>query len=139
MGGLPSAAFTHDADGNLTADGSTSFLQDAENRLVSASGARSANLSYDPNLRLFHIAESGRVGRAGAIGCRARAAKQRETRPQPETDTSQQPSSRSSKVTESGRKRSITEAPVRAWPLGFTVVKQPPRASASGSRSWSAR
>lgn len=67
------------------------------------------------------------------------AAKQREARPQPETDTSQQPSSRSSKVTESGRKRSITDAPVRAWPLGFTVVKQPPPASASGSRSWSAR
>jgi RHS repeat-associated protein len=53
------AAFAYDANGNLTADGSTSFLYDAENRLVSASGARSASLSYDPNGRLFHIAGSG--------------------------------------------------------------------------------
>ena len=33
------ATFTHDANGNLVADGATTFLYDVENRLVSASGA----------------------------------------------------------------------------------------------------
>ena len=47
------AAFTYDGNGNLTADGSTSFAYDAENRLVSASGSRSANLTYDSAGRLF--------------------------------------------------------------------------------------
>jgi RHS repeat-associated protein len=47
------ASFTYDANGNLTSDGSTTFTYDVENRLVSASGARTANLSYDPLGRLY--------------------------------------------------------------------------------------
>jgi RHS repeat-associated protein len=50
------ATFAYDANGNLTTDGSTSFVYDAENRLVSASGARNATLSYDPLGRLWQIA-----------------------------------------------------------------------------------
>jgi len=49
------ASFAYDANGNLTSDGSTSFVYDAENRLVSASGARSASLSYDPLGRLWQV------------------------------------------------------------------------------------
>jgi len=40
--------FTYDPNGNLTSDGSTTFTYDIENRLVSASGAKSAGLVYDP-------------------------------------------------------------------------------------------
>lgn len=47
------ASFTYDLNGNLTSDGSISFVYDVENRLVSASGAKSASLSYDPLGRLF--------------------------------------------------------------------------------------
>ncbi len=47
------ATFAYDANGNLTSDGSTSFTYDVENRLVSASGARTAALLYDPLGRLF--------------------------------------------------------------------------------------
>ncbi len=47
------ATFGYDANGNLTSDGSVSMVYDAENRLVSASGAKSAALSYDPMGRLF--------------------------------------------------------------------------------------
>jgi RHS repeat-associated protein len=46
---------TYDANGNLTFDGATSFVYDAENRLVSASGAKNATLTYDPMGRLFQI------------------------------------------------------------------------------------
>jgi hypothetical protein len=47
------ATFEHDSNGNLKSvanvpEGSTSFVYDAENRLVSASGARNASLAYDP-------------------------------------------------------------------------------------------
>ncbi len=49
------AAHAYDLNGNLTSDGATSFVYDAENRLVSASGAKSATLSYDPLGRLFQI------------------------------------------------------------------------------------
>ena len=35
------ATLSHDANGNLTSDGSTAFVYDAENRLVRASGALS--------------------------------------------------------------------------------------------------
>jgi RHS repeat-associated protein len=51
-----SASFTYDANGNLTSDGATSFVYDSENRLVSASGAKSATLSYDPLGRLWQVA-----------------------------------------------------------------------------------
>lgn len=47
------AAFTYDANGNLTSDGATTYLYDVENRLVAASGANSAALTYDPFGRLF--------------------------------------------------------------------------------------
>lgn len=46
---------SHDANGNLRSDGSTTFLYDAENRMVSASGARNAQLVYDPLGRLFQL------------------------------------------------------------------------------------
>jgi RHS repeat-associated protein len=50
-----SASFGYDANGNLTADGSTTFTYDQENRLVAASGAKSATLSYDPLGRLHEV------------------------------------------------------------------------------------
>jgi RHS repeat-associated protein len=49
------ASFTYDANGNLKSDGTTNFVYDAENRLVSASGAKTAALLYDPLGRLFQI------------------------------------------------------------------------------------
>jgi RHS repeat-associated protein len=49
---------TYDLNGNLTFDGTTSFVYDAENRLVSAnSGAK--KLTYDPMGRLFEISSGG--------------------------------------------------------------------------------
>ena len=54
------ATFLYDGNGNLRADGSTNFAYDSENRLVSASGATSATLSYDPLGRLFQV--SGGAG-----------------------------------------------------------------------------
>jgi RHS repeat-associated protein len=53
--GAPSATFTYDANGNLTSDGTTSFTYDAENRLLTASGGKTATLVYDPLGRLFQI------------------------------------------------------------------------------------
>jgi RHS repeat-associated protein len=47
------AGFTYDANGNLTSDGSTTYVYDVENRLVTASGAKTASLVYDPMGRLF--------------------------------------------------------------------------------------
>lgn len=52
-GGTPTAVFAYDANANLTSDGSTSFVYDAENRLVSASGDNVASLAYDPLGRLL--------------------------------------------------------------------------------------
>jgi RHS repeat-associated protein len=49
------ASFSYDANGNLTSDGSTTYLYDIENRLVSASGATTAGLVYDPMGRLFQV------------------------------------------------------------------------------------
>jgi len=46
---------TYDLNGNLMSDSATSFVYDAENRLVAASGAKSATLTYDPLGRLFQI------------------------------------------------------------------------------------
>ncbi|WP_218135073.1 RHS repeat domain-containing protein [Parasphingopyxis algicola] len=45
-------AFTHDANGNLTSDGSTTYSYDVENRLITAGGV---SLSYDPLGRLYRI------------------------------------------------------------------------------------
>jgi RHS repeat-associated protein len=49
---------TYDLNGNLTSDGTTSFVYDAENRLVSASAGTKA-LTYDPMGRLFEISSGG--------------------------------------------------------------------------------
>jgi RHS repeat-associated protein len=58
------ATFAYDANGNLTSAAnppySTSYAYDAENRLVSASGAKSATLAYDPLGRLWQT--SGPAG-----------------------------------------------------------------------------
>jgi RHS repeat-associated protein len=51
--GVPSASFDYDANGNLKSDGATNFVYDAENRLVSASGTKTASLAYDPLGRLW--------------------------------------------------------------------------------------
>jgi RHS repeat-associated protein len=56
------AALAHDANGNMTSDGSTTYYYDVENRLVGASGVKSASLVYDPLGRLWQT--SG--GPAGA-------------------------------------------------------------------------
>ena len=46
------AAYTYDKNGNLTSDGATTYAYDLENRLISASGANNATLTYDPLGRL---------------------------------------------------------------------------------------
>jgi len=61
--GQQTASFLHDANGNLvqsvtqTPQGpqTTNYVYDTENRLVAASGARTATLSYDPLGRLWRI------------------------------------------------------------------------------------
>jgi RHS repeat-associated protein len=53
--GATSATFSYDPNGNLTSDGTTNFVYDAENRLLSASGAKNATLVYDPLGRLFQV------------------------------------------------------------------------------------
>ena len=55
-GGL---TFGYDANGNFTSDGGTSYAYDAENRLIGASGARTATLAYDPMGRLWQSSGSG--------------------------------------------------------------------------------
>jgi RHS repeat-associated protein len=47
--------YSYDPNGNLTGDGTTSYVYDVENRLVSASGQTSATLVYDPLGRLFEV------------------------------------------------------------------------------------
>jgi RHS repeat-associated protein len=54
------AAFTYDANGNLTSDGTSTFTYDVENRLVAATGARTAALRYDRLGRLYEV-----IGSAG--------------------------------------------------------------------------
>jgi RHS repeat-associated protein len=58
------ATFDHDANGNLSSTinpsfGSTSYVYDVENRLVSASGAQAAELAYDPLGRLWQVSSAG--------------------------------------------------------------------------------
>ncbi|MGF7152239.1 RHS repeat-associated protein [Sphingomonas zeicaulis] len=53
--GAGTTAFGYDANGNLTGDGSSAFTFDIENRLVAASGAKVANLRYDPLGRLYEV------------------------------------------------------------------------------------
>jgi RHS repeat-associated protein len=52
-----SATFGYDPNGNLTSDGTRTYLYDVENRMVSTSDG--ATLSYDPLGRLFQITASG--------------------------------------------------------------------------------
>jgi RHS repeat-associated protein len=59
-GSAGGATFGYDANGNLISvanppTGPTSYVYDAENRLVSASGASNATLSYDPLGRLWQV------------------------------------------------------------------------------------
>jgi RHS repeat-associated protein len=52
-------AFAHDGNGNLTSDGVNTFGYDAENRLISRSGAgTTASLRYDPLGRLYEVVGS---------------------------------------------------------------------------------
>lgn len=53
------ASFTYDANGNLTGDGTKTYLYDIENRLVSTSGAATASLRYDPLGRLYETVGGG--------------------------------------------------------------------------------
>ena len=52
-------AHAYDDNGNLTSDGATTLAYDAENRLVSASGAVNATLAYDPLGRLWQVTSGG--------------------------------------------------------------------------------
>jgi RHS repeat-associated protein len=61
--GSVSATFDYDANGNLKTDGSTNFVYDAENRLISASGAKTASLAYDPLGRLWQVSSGANVTR----------------------------------------------------------------------------
>ncbi len=51
------ATQSYDLNGNLTSDGTTSFVYDAENRLVSAGSTKT--LSYDPMGRLLQMSAAG--------------------------------------------------------------------------------
>jgi RHS repeat-associated protein len=57
------ASFTYDANGNLSSDGSTTYVFDIENRLVTASGAKNATLRYDPLGRLYETIGGGATTR----------------------------------------------------------------------------
>lgn len=53
-------AYGYDANGNLTSIGTAqSYVYDAENRLVSASGSTAGVLTYDPLGRLFQVSSGG--------------------------------------------------------------------------------
>ena len=59
-GAAGGATFDYDLNGNLKTvgnvpGGATTYVYDAENRLVSASGAKTATLSYDPLGRLWQV------------------------------------------------------------------------------------
>ncbi len=54
---------SYDANGNLRSNGWTTYGYDGENRLVTAQGSKTANLSYDPTGRLFQIASPGATTR----------------------------------------------------------------------------
>jgi RHS repeat-associated protein len=52
------ASFTYDANGNLITDGAVSYGYDAENRIIGATGAKTATLKYDPLGRLYEVSTS---------------------------------------------------------------------------------
>ncbi len=47
--------FGYDGNSNLTSDGTTTYVYDPENRLVTASGGHTATLTYDPLGRLYRV------------------------------------------------------------------------------------
>ncbi|MBO9706654.1 MAG: HNH endonuclease [Caulobacter sp.] len=51
----------YDDNGNLTSDGTTTYVYDVENRLISASGAMTVNLAWDPLGRLFQTSGGSTV------------------------------------------------------------------------------
>lgn len=55
------AAVSYDGRGNLYSDGTTAttYTYDAENHLLTASGAHNATLTYDPLGRLYQVASAG--------------------------------------------------------------------------------
>jgi RHS repeat-associated protein len=56
------ATFGYDPNGNLTSDGTHTYVYDIENRLVSASGGgASATLDYDPLGRLWRVSSGSNV------------------------------------------------------------------------------
>jgi RHS repeat-associated protein len=57
------ASFSYDANGNLTGDGVRTYVYDVENRLVSAGGATTASLRYDPLGRLYETGGSAGLTR----------------------------------------------------------------------------
>jgi YD repeat-containing protein len=63
--GFATQAFGYDLNGNLTSDGVTTYVYDAENRLVSATSAAAGTttLSYDPLGRLWQVARGGTAAR----------------------------------------------------------------------------
>ncbi len=61
--GVAGALFSYDSNGNLTSDGSVTYTYDIENRLKSASGAKSASLDYDPMGRLYETSGGGTTTR----------------------------------------------------------------------------
>jgi RHS repeat-associated protein len=48
-------SLSYDANGNLAADGTDSYVYDVENRLVTRSGGAAATLRYDPLGRLYEV------------------------------------------------------------------------------------
>jgi RHS repeat-associated protein len=55
--GTVSGTFDYDPNGNLKSDGSSNYVYDSENRLVSASGMKTATLVYDPLGRLWQTGD----------------------------------------------------------------------------------
>jgi RHS repeat-associated protein len=60
ISGTNGGTLSWDLNGNLRSDGQatpTNYVYDAENRLVSASGAKNATLTYDPMGRLYQVSD----------------------------------------------------------------------------------
>jgi len=53
------SGFTYDANGNLITEPGVTYVYDIENRLVSASGTKTAGLVYDPMGRLWQVTGTG--------------------------------------------------------------------------------
>lgn len=53
------ATVGYDANGNLTSDSVSTFTYDPENRLIGATGAKTATLTYDPSGRLEKLITGG--------------------------------------------------------------------------------